>query len=67
MGGNIATILNSYFFISLPENPRLSSLGMNGTRSEAEVNHLFKPKLRALARGAASFPFQIAAQAIYIN
>jgi hypothetical protein len=23
------------FFIKLPENPRLSSLGMNGARSEA--------------------------------
>jgi hypothetical protein len=29
---------------------------MNGTRSEAEANHLFRPKPRALARRAASFP-----------
>jgi len=49
----------TYFlsFISKPENPRLSSLGMNGTRSEAEANHLSGPKRRALARGAASFFF----------
>jgi hypothetical protein len=26
----------SCLFIELPENPRLSSLGMNGARSEAE-------------------------------
>jgi len=37
-------------FISLPENPRLLSLGMNGTRSEAEANHLFGMKLRPLGR-----------------
>jgi hypothetical protein len=29
-------IQNSLSFIELPENPRLSSLGMNGARSEAE-------------------------------
>jgi hypothetical protein len=33
---NIRIIVNNILFIKLPENPRLSSLGMNGARSEAE-------------------------------
>jgi hypothetical protein len=47
--------LIDFIFIQQPENPRLSSLGMNGTRSEAEANRLSGPKPRALARGVASF------------
>jgi hypothetical protein len=34
----LSRITQNFFdlFIELPENPRLSSLGMNGARSEAE-------------------------------
>jgi hypothetical protein len=35
----------------MPENPRLLSLGMNGTRSAAEAIHLYGKKPWALARG----------------
>jgi len=34
----------------MPENARLLSLGMNGTRSEAEASHLRGIKLRPLGR-----------------
>jgi retron-type reverse transcriptase len=40
----------------MPENPGLLSLGMNGTRSEAEANHLFRPIRRVLTRGVAVCP-----------
>jgi len=49
--------LTLLFFISMPENPRLLSLGMNGTRSEAEANQLYGMKPRALARGVFIFLF----------
>jgi len=37
--------------ITLLENPRLLSLGMNGTRSEAKASHLYGMKPRTLGRG----------------
>jgi hypothetical protein len=40
-----------WLFIFMLENPRLLSLGMNGTWSEAKANHLHGMKLRPLGRG----------------
>jgi hypothetical protein len=37
--------------ITLLENPRLLSLGMNGTRSEAKASHLYGMRPRTLGRG----------------
>jgi len=48
------TIRQDFFsrqFIFMPENPRLLSLGMNGTRSEAKASHLYGMKPRPLGRG----------------
>jgi hypothetical protein len=51
-------------FISLPENPRLFNLGMNGTRSEAEANHLFGPKLQASARRVTSLIYVVSYETV---
>jgi len=47
--------VKGFLIIFSPENPRLLSLGMNGTRSEAEANHLYGPKPRPLGRGLVYF------------